>query len=96
MLQQYYRGLSVYGKKRKDWANQDDYRPNLHQENTLFLRSLAFHDFETAKWLVSDEPERKYIEFINNFKDDPRLKAFHMVEGGFEHIISAWIKKKRM
>ncbi|KAI5356788.1 Putative ankyrin repeat-containing domain superfamily [Septoria linicola] len=82
----YYQGLSVYGKKRKDWADRG--REQIYQptENNRppFLEACHANSLETIEWFLSDAPLRSYQEFARANKDDKRVKALTNGKGGFE------------
>ncbi|PGH11964.1 hypothetical protein AJ79_04551 [Helicocarpus griseus UAMH5409] len=93
----YYQGLSVYGKKRKDWAAEDSYgyRNSFTGAHSLLLLAITQKNLQTIKWFLSDEPEKKYREFLHAYKDDTRLVPLLKQEGGFEHMLNSWLGARR-
>lgn len=74
----YYQGLTVYGKKRKDWATAGRNvisRPKDSTESPL-LRTAQKGCIESVEWFLSDAPLRNYLEFgkSKGAKEDLRLK----------------------
>lgn len=93
----YYQGLSVYGKKRKDWADQgrgitraaieDGYPP---------LLSVVFEgNLESTEYLMGDAPLRRYQEFAAANKDDKRIEVLTRIEGGIDKVLSNWLYARK-
>jgi ankyrin repeat protein len=90
----YYQGLSVYGKKRDDWA-AERHAPRtdkaVENEHSPLLRSLAIGNMESAEYFLSDAPFNRYKEFAEHFKDDKRVEGLAQSEGGIEKALSNWL-----
>lgn len=91
----YYQGLTVYGKKRKDWATAGRNvisRPKDSTESPL-LRTAQKGCIESVEWFLSDAPLRNYLEFSKSkaAKDDLRLKHLNQSHGGFEKAVTRWL-----
>ncbi|KAI1764033.1 ankyrin [Hypoxylon sp. FL1150] len=91
----YYQGLSVYGKKRADWAKAGR---NMVVKATgskipPLLTAALCGSLESVEWFVSDTPTRHYLEFgkSKTAKEDPRLKHLNEAPGGFDKAISKWL-----
>ncbi|KAI1375583.1 ankyrin [Hypoxylon crocopeplum] len=91
----YYQGLSVYGKKRADWAKAGR---NLVVKATgsnipPLLTAAVQGSLESAEWFISDAPMRHYLEFGQSkvAKEDPRLKHLNEAPGGFDRAIAKWL-----
>ncbi|KAI1137936.1 ankyrin [Hypoxylon sp. FL0543] len=91
----YYQGLSVYGKKRADWAKAGR---NLVVKETAskfppLLQAALEGSLESTEWLISDAPMRHYLEFGKSkvAKEDPRLRHLTEAPGGFDRAISKWL-----
>lgn len=91
----YYQGLSVYGKKRADWARAGR---NLVVKTTgskmpPLLTAALYGSLESVEWFVSDAPMRYYLEFgkSKTAKEDPRLKHLNEAPGGFDRAIAKWL-----
>lgn len=91
----YYQGLTVYGKKRKDWATAGRNvisRPKDSTESPL-LRTAQEGCIESVEWFLSDAPLRNYLDFGKSkvAKDDLRLKHLDQSRGGFEEAVTRWL-----
>ncbi|KAL2170065.1 hypothetical protein VTG60DRAFT_5337 [Thermothelomyces hinnuleus] len=91
----WYQGLTVYGKKRKDWAEAG--RPGISrsggtQTSPLLIAAFA-GQIETVEWFLRDTPQRHYLAFANSkgARDEARLKHLAQAPGGFEGAISKWL-----
>ncbi|KAL2141434.1 hypothetical protein VTI28DRAFT_2434 [Corynascus sepedonium] len=91
----YYQGLTVYGKKRNDWAKAGRNRANRHggTEKSPLLIAASASQIETFKWFLSDTPLRQYLAFANSkgARNDARLKHLAQTPGGVEGAISKWL-----
>ncbi|KAK3329602.1 hypothetical protein B0H66DRAFT_31713 [Apodospora peruviana] len=92
----YYQGLTVYGKKRKDWATEG--RNVVEKQTGIKTSPLLFAAeagcIESVEWFLTDIPLRLYLEFTKSkaAREDPRLKHLAQAPGGFEGAISKWLK----
>ncbi|KAF3344776.1 hypothetical protein VD0002_g1466 [Verticillium dahliae] len=91
----YYQGLSVYGKKRKDWATAGR---NLVVRQTGLKTPPLLHaalggSIESVEWFLSDAPLRCYVEFgqSKTASEDPRLKHLSNAPGGFDRAVGKWL-----
>nr|POF05923.1 uncharacterized protein CFP56_53310 [Quercus suber] len=84
---EYYQGLSVHGRKRKDWVNAgrnsmqatpvDDHRPPL-------LEAVHAGSLRAAEWFSSNASMRCYKDFAEAHKDQKLLQHLALAKGGFE------------
>lgn len=91
----YYQGLTVYGKKRADWANRGRnlvVKSTGTKEPPLLIAALE-GSLESVEWFISDTPMRHYLEFGSSkvAKEDPRLKHLTQAAGGFDRAIMKWL-----
>ncbi|KAK7745490.1 hypothetical protein SLS53_002988 [Cytospora paraplurivora] len=91
----YYQGLTVYGKKRKDWANAGRRvisRSDDSGESPL-LHAAQAGSLESVEWFLSDAPLRNYLEFSKSkaAKGDARLKHLNQFPGGVEKAVTRWL-----
>ncbi|KAK3372503.1 hypothetical protein B0H63DRAFT_299088 [Podospora didyma] len=91
----YYQGLTVYGKKRKDWATAGRNvatKPGGTKTSPLLIAAMA-GSIEGVEWFLSDIPKRHYLDFAKSksARDDVRLKHLLHAPGGFEGAISKWL-----
>jgi ankyrin repeat protein len=85
-LPKYYQGLSVYGKKRKDWAEAG--RRGMRQESAddptpPLLDACHVSSLANVEWFLSDAPIRSYQEFAAKYPDDKRIKSLVDAPDGF-------------
>ncbi|KAH9998078.1 ankyrin repeat protein [Xylariaceae sp. FL0662B] len=94
----YYQGLSVYGKKRVDWANAANagripMMKTIGSEVPPLLLAAINGSLESTEWFMSDAPLRHYLEFGKSkvAKEDPRLKHLNESPEGFDRAIIKWL-----
>ncbi|KAH8893115.1 ankyrin [Thozetella sp. PMI_491] len=91
----YYQGLTVYGRKRKDWANagRELVVKSTGTKTPLLLQATLNTSVESVEWLLSDSPLRNYLEFGNSkaAQNDSRLKHLSQGSGGFERVVGKWL-----
>lgn len=89
----YYQGLSVYGKKRADWATKAE--GVLVRSNTEFrsplLEAARFGSIESVEWLLSDAPLRYYLEFVETYHNDKSLRVLAKTAGGAKGAIEKFL-----
>lgn len=91
----YYQGLSVYGKKRADWANAGRnlvVRPTGPQVSPL-LTAAQEGSLVSVEWFASDTPMRLYTEFGSSkaAQGHPSVKHLRAVEGRFDRAVAKWL-----
>ncbi|KAI0199190.1 ankyrin repeat protein [Astrocystis sublimbata] len=91
----YYQGLTVYGKKRADWANAGR---NLVVKATgsqvpPLLTAALEGSLDSVEWFMGDAPMRHYQDFGKSkvAKEDQRLKHLNESAGGFNRAIAKWL-----
>ena len=89
----YYQGLSVYGKKRKDWAERDAPRREkaAENENSPVLRTIMLGNLKSVEYFLSDAPLHRYQEFAKRFDDDKRIQSLAQAEGGIDKALMSWL-----
>ncbi|KAF4955378.1 hypothetical protein FSARC_11864 [Fusarium sarcochroum] len=91
----YYQGLTVYGKKRKDWATAG--RSMVIRSTGLrtppLLHAALEGSVESVEFFLGDTPHRLYSEFAKSkaAKEDSRYKHLKESPGGFDRAISKWL-----
>jgi hypothetical protein len=94
---EYYQGLTVYGKKRSDWAEAGrrtvTHSSGMTDSPLLYAAEVAC--LESVEWFLSDAPLRCYLEFTASkaAQEDKRLTHLSQASGGFEGAISHWLTK---
>ncbi|KAJ9641384.1 hypothetical protein H2199_005354 [Coniosporium tulheliwenetii] len=90
----YYRGLSVHGKKRADWAaaGRGERVPSQPTVKHPPLLEAAYSgSIESVEWFLSDAPMRHYSAFASANKCDERLQNLAKAPGGIDQSISTWL-----
>ncbi|KAI2134268.1 hypothetical protein LOY86_006541 [Ophidiomyces ophidiicola] len=93
----YYQGLTVYGRKREDWAAENGHGTysSSEVEESLLLHAAFSANVESIKWALTDAPDQMYKQFASTYADDKRLMSFSNVPGGFEGVLSSWLNTRR-
>jgi hypothetical protein len=80
----YYQGLSVHGKKRKDWADRGRVirRAPAEGGHPLLLCVTFEGNLESTEYFTGDAPLRRYEEFAAAHGDDKRIQILSQAEGG--------------
>ncbi|KIW93355.1 uncharacterized protein Z519_05960 [Cladophialophora bantiana CBS 173.52] len=95
---QYYQGLSVYGKKRQDWAEagRRGYRTQQVESDVgvPLLAATVEGNLKTTEYFLSDEPLHQYLEFARSFKEDKRIQALAHTKGGIRGTLDAWLSTR--
>ena len=89
----YYQGLSVYGRKRKDWADAGrDVMDTVVENESPPILSAAFHgNIESLEYFLTDAPLQRYVEFAESHSDDKRIAALSRSEGGLQTTLKSWL-----
>lgn len=92
----YYQGLSVYGKKRRDWAQrgQDAYSMDRSDRGSPILAAAFYGHIDTLEWFMSDTPGRMYFEFTESFKEDPRIRVLLSKQDGVKTALEKWFSTR--
>ncbi|KAJ4414254.1 hypothetical protein N0V82_008036 [Gnomoniopsis sp. IMI 355080] len=90
-----YQGLTVYGKKRKDWAAAGRQVVSRSTDSTTspLLYAAQRGSIESVEWFLSDAPLRHYREFGQSeaVKTDVRLEHLSKSPGGIDRVVSRWL-----
>lgn len=90
----YYQGLSVYGKKRADWAKKanpnagNGYNSAIHPP---LLDACHLGSLEVVEYLLSDTATRNYHDFASDHRDDQRIQSLAESNGNIETVIDRWL-----
>ncbi|KAJ4196882.1 hypothetical protein NW755_001653 [Fusarium falciforme] len=91
----YYQGLTVYGKKRKDWATagRNMVVRTSGQKTPPLLHAALAGNLEGVEFFLGDAPHRLYSEFGKSkaAREDSRLRHLKESPGGFDRAISKWL-----
>ncbi|CAH0051932.1 unnamed protein product [Clonostachys solani] len=91
----FYQGLTVYGKKRKDWANKG--RNMIARASGLKTPPLLYAalggSLESVQFFLSDVPHRLYTEFSKTETAllDPRIQHLTQQQGAFDRAVGKWL-----
>ncbi|KAK4993009.1 hypothetical protein LTR50_000715 [Elasticomyces elasticus] len=91
----YYQGLSIHGKKRKDWAQagRKAVQHTKHADPPLLYAAFS-GSLESVEWFSGDTPKRCYQEFAAAHKDDKRLQHAELAHGGLDKMITSWLSTR--
>ncbi|TPX15381.1 uncharacterized protein E0L32_004361 [Thyridium curvatum] len=91
----YYQGLTVYGKKRSDWAQagRNVVSKPIGNKASPLLHAAMAGCIESVEWFLSDSPIRQYQEFSKSkaAQHDSRLKHLTQAPGGFDAQVKKWL-----
>lgn len=91
----YYQGLTVYGKKRKDWATagRNMVVKTTGPKTPPLLFAAHAGQLESTEFFLSDAPHRLYAEYEKSkaAKENSMLKHLKESPGGFDRAISRWL-----
>jgi hypothetical protein len=89
----YYQGLTVYGRKRTDWAaaGHGVRMERTGSEHPPLLMAAKEGSIESVEWFLSNAPLRHYTEFAEANATDLRLKQLGQAAGGFGTAIERWM-----
>jgi ankyrin repeat protein len=89
----YYQGLSVYGRKRKDWADEGRgiTRAPVEEEHPPLLSVTFEGNLESTEYHMSDAPLRRYQEFAIANQDVKSIKILVQAPGGMDKVLSTWL-----
>jgi ankyrin repeat protein len=89
-----YLGLSVYGKKRKAWAEagRRSMRQDIIDDPTPpLLHACHVSALANIEWFSSDAPIRCYQEFAAKHEEDKRIKLLAEAPGGFTATVQRFL-----
>jgi ankyrin repeat protein len=93
----YYQGLSVHGKKRKDWADAGRNSSGMQElgpQVPPLLRAAYTGTLEQVEWMQRDGPLRCYKRFAQAHQDDKRLQKISSIKGGFESALKGFLHSR--
>ncbi|KAG8626930.1 hypothetical protein KVT40_005875 [Elsinoe batatas] len=93
----HYQGLSVYGKKRADWAAQaggvTTYKP-IDNSHPPLLEASRLGSLESVEYFLSDAATRHYQEFAEKHSHDKRLQTLAEAQGGLQAALGGWLSAR--
>ncbi|KAL0936521.1 ankyrin repeat protein [Colletotrichum truncatum] len=91
----YYQGLTVYGKKRKDWATagRNMVVRSTGMKTPPLLHAALEGSLSSVEWFLSDAPHRHYTDFGKSkaAREDHRFKHLIQSPGGYDRAVSTWL-----
>ena len=91
----FYQGLSVYGKKRQDWANagRNLVVRNIGSKIPPVLDTIMAGRFELLHWFMSEIPRQHYIEYAEAkaAEGDKHYKHIAEMPGGLDRALTKWL-----
>ena len=94
----YYQGLTVYGKKRKDWADRSRgvmATQPLEEDTPPFLLAAFENRVDCTEYFLGDAPQRRYEEFIEAHRDHKAIQALSEKPGGIKKVMTNWLGTRR-
>ena len=92
----YYQGLTVYGSKRKNWAQRG--KPVYAGEDVISMPPLLHASLQASPrmlhWILGTEPKRLYTEFAEAHEDAKHILGLRKAEGGFEGQLNHWFRAR--
>ncbi|CAH0034010.1 unnamed protein product [Clonostachys rhizophaga] len=96
----YYQGLTVYGKKRSDWANAG--RQTVAESRCgLSCSPLQYAarsgSIESVRYFLSERPYQLHSDFGGSSlaSRDPCIRLLNKVPDGYNRAVSKWLKSDR-
>ncbi|KAF2226404.1 hypothetical protein BDZ85DRAFT_287453 [Elsinoe ampelina] len=93
----HYQGLSVYGKKRADWAAQaggvTTYKP-IDNSHPPLLEACRLGSLDLVEYFLSDTATRNYQEFAEKHSHDKRLQTLAEAQGGLQAALGGWLSAR--
>lgn len=94
---QLYPGLSIRGKKRKDWASAG--RPGHYDGSDGFGRpplliSAAHGKLTTTEWFLGTAPSRLYLEYVNKHLEDKNIQRLVKSKLGLDASVLKWLQSR--
>lgn len=91
----FYQGLTVYGKKRNDWATagRNMVVRTVGLKTPPLLHAAMGGSIDAVEFFMSEAPHRLYAEFAKSKagKEDKRLDVLRKNPAGFDRAVSKWL-----
>lgn len=91
----YYPGLSIRGKKRKDWADAGrvvEMPPPGSRPPLLVAATQG--NLSATEWFLSTAPGRYYVDYANSRVEDEHIKRLSQSKLGLEGSILNWLQTR--
>ncbi|KAJ5713430.1 uncharacterized protein N7483_010611 [Penicillium malachiteum] len=91
----YYPGLSIRGKKRKDWATagQVQEAPPPTARSPLLVSAIQ-GNLAATEWFLGTAPGRYYVDYVNSHMDDENIQRLSQSKLGLEGSVLNWLQTR--
>jgi ankyrin repeat protein len=93
----YYQGLSVHGRKRKDWADagrNTSGNEEIGPQVPPLLQAALSGTLEQVEWMLSDAPLRCYKQYGEAHQGDKGLQMVQATTVGFEGALKGFLNNR--
>ncbi|KAL2861177.1 ankyrin repeat-containing domain protein [Aspergillus lucknowensis] len=90
-----YRGLSVRGAKRDDWAKQDRVSAQSIDTTPPLLLAAKTGNLEAVEWFLGPAAARCYSEFVAAHEDNEMVRNLSSTKKGIDQIITDFLESRR-
>ncbi|KAJ6036818.1 hypothetical protein N7540_001097 [Penicillium herquei] len=91
----YYPGLSIRGKKRKDWATAGQVReaPPPNARSPLLVSAIQ-GNLAATEWFLGTAPGRYYVDYVKSHMDDENIQRLSQSTLGLEGSVLNWLQTR--
>lgn len=92
-----YQGLSVHGRKRKDWADagrETMVLQPIQAQHPPLLVAARVGSLKTVQWFASEAPLRCYKEFAKTHNEEKTMQNLAQAKGGFEALATKFLNAR--
>lgn len=90
----YYQGLSVRGKKRKDWAEAGINQKRAHSARPPLLVAAVQGSLISTEWFLGTTPGRLYLEYVTSHQEDENIQRLAQSKLGLEGSVLTWLQTR--
>ncbi|KAJ6144623.1 hypothetical protein N7470_008518 [Penicillium chermesinum] len=92
----YYPGLSIRGKKRKDWASagRGEIVMEAPEGRPPLLIAAMQGKITVVEWFLSTAPGRHYVEYVSSHMEDEHVQKLARSKLGLEGSILNWLQTR--
>ncbi|KAJ5946879.1 hypothetical protein N7454_003718 [Penicillium verhagenii] len=91
----YYPGLSIRGKKRKDWADAGRVQEMRPPDSRPPLLIAAIQGSLTStEWFLGTAPGRHYVDYVNLHSEEENIKRLSLSKLGLDGSILSWLQTR--
>lgn len=89
-----YPGLSIRGKKRKDWASGGQPVRHAKAQPSPLLVSAMQGNLAVTEWFLGTAPGRHYLDYLSSHADDKRVRRIAKSKFGLEGSVLNWLQTR--